>query len=151
MTREGLSAWQAMGAQVSGLYCISLLAEVYGRVGQPDKGLDVLLQAFEMVQKNTERLYEPELHRLKGELLLQNTEENISKAESCFHQAIDIASQQNAKSLELRATMSLSRLFIKMGKKEEAKKILTEIYHWFTEGFATRDLIEAKKLLEGVP
>ena len=148
MMREGLSAWQAMGAEVSGPHCISLLAEVYGRVGQPDKGLDILLQAFEMVEKNGERLYEPELHRLKGELLLQSKEENISKAESCFHQAIHIASHQNAKSLELRATMSLSRLLIEMGRKEEAKKILTETYDWFTEGFTTRDLREAKELLE---
>jgi len=148
MMREGLTAWQAMGAEVSGPHCISLLAEVYGGVGQPDKGLEVLSQAFEMAQKNTEGLYKPELHRLKGELLLLNTEENISKAESCFQRAIEIASQQSAKSLELRATMSLSRLLIKTGRKEEAKKILIEIYDWFTEGFATRDLKEVKKLLE---
>ena len=148
MMREGLSAWQAMGAEVSGPHCISLLAEVYGRVGQPDKGFDVLSQAFEMAEKNGERLYEPELYRLKGELLLQTKEENISKAESCFHQAIDIASQQSAKSLELRAIMSLSRLLIRMGRKEEAKKILAGIYEWFTEGFETRDLRDAKELLE---
>ncbi len=81
---------------------------------------------------------------------VQGLESRVKEAEECFWKAIDIARQQSAKSLELRAVMSLSRLWQQQGKKEEARQMLAEIYGWFTEGFDTKDLQEAKALLEGV-
>jgi predicted ATPase len=94
--------------------------------------------------------YEPELHRLKGELLMARGPENPSNAEACFRQATAIARRQGAKSLELRAAMSLGRFYFQQGKKEEAHRMLAEIYGWFTEGFDTVDLQEAKALLQVV-
>ncbi len=129
-------------------YWLALLAETFGKVGQTEEGLTVLTEALAVVRKNAERFYEVELHRLKGELLLALSDENQYEAESCFRQAIDVARWQSAKSWELRAVMSLSRLWQKQGKREEARQMLSEIYGWFTEGFDTRDLKEAKALLK---
>ena len=92
--------------------------------------------------------YQAELHRIKGELLLTETAADEQEAEGCFHNALKIARGQSAKSLELRAAMSMSRLWQRQGKKEEAKNLLTEVYGWFTEGFDTADLKQAKLLLE---
>jgi len=100
-----------------------------------------------VVRNTGERFYEVEIYRLKGELILALSQENQSEAERCFRQAIDIARHQSAKFLELRAVISLSRLWKKQGKKEEAQEMLAEIYGWFTEGFNTADLINAKALL----
>ncbi len=146
--RHGLAAWRATGQEWTGPYFLALLAETYGKVGQAKEGLTVLAEALSAVDSSRERCLEAELYRLKGELLLVLSVENQSEVEVCFRQAIDIARQQSAKSLELRAVMSLSRLWQKQGKKEEARKMLSEIYGWFTEGFDTRDLKEAKALLE---
>jgi predicted ATPase len=146
--RQGLATWRAMGAELVRPYFLALLAEGYGKVGQVKEGLTVLAEALDLVNKNGERFYEAELHRLKGELLLTLSPENHKDVEVCFRQAIDIARCQSAKSLELRAVTSLSRLWQKRGKKEEARHMLAEIYGWFTEGFDTRDLKEAKALLE---
>jgi predicted ATPase len=145
---QGLAAWRATGAELYQPYWLALLAETFGKVGQTEEGLNVLAEALDTVQKNEERYYEAELYRLKGELLLALSAENQAEAESCFRQAIDVSRQQCAKSLELRSVMSLSRLWQKQGRNEEAREMLTEIYGWFTEGFETRDLIEAKALLE---
>ena len=101
-----------------------------------------------MVNNSGERNYEAELYRLKGELLLQQAVESGDEAETCFRQALDIAHQQQAKSLELRAAMSLSRLWQRQGKQAEARALLAPIYGWFTEGFDTADLQEAKALLD---
>jgi predicted ATPase len=102
------------------------------------------------VDKTGERIYAAELHRLKGELLLQQTAPEVSQAETCFQQALDIARWQQAKSCELRAAMSLSRLWQQQGKRQEAQALLAEVYNWFTEGFDTADLQEAKALLQAV-
>ena len=118
----------------------------------------MLAEALAAVDKTGERFYEAELYRLKGELLLVRSAENQAvrqsslqaEGEACFRQAIDVARQQCAKSLELRAVMSMSRLLQKQDKKEEARKMLVDIYGWFTEGFETADLMEAKALLEEV-
>ncbi len=88
------------------------------------------------------------MHRLKGELLLKQGGANAAEAQICFERAIEIARKQSAKSLELRATMSLARLLAKQGRRGEARKMLAEIYGWFTEGFDTADLKDAKTLLE---
>src|SRR5262249_22273911 len=119
--------------------------------GQVDEGLAVLAEALATAQRNGERLYEAELHRLKGELLLALSPENHAEAEACFHQALDVARRQQAKSLELRAAMSVSRLLRELGQRDESHQILAETYGWFTEGFATADLMEAKVLLDEVP
>src|SRR4030095_4000200 len=119
----------------------------YGKVGQAGEGLTVLAEALALVEKKEERWYEAELYRLKGELTLQQA--NVQReAEECFHKAIEIARRQQAKSLELRAVMSLSRLWQQQGKQKEAHALLAEIYGWFTEGFDTKDLQEAKALLD---
>jgi len=101
-----------------------------------------------MVVKNGERVYEAKLHRLKGELLLSLPIDNQDEAKTCFQQALAIARQQQAKSWELRAAMSLSRLWQRQGKREAAHQLLAVIYGWFTEGLDTADLQEAKALLD---
>lgn len=146
--RRGLAAWRATGAELYWPYWLALLAEGYGRLGQTEEGLTTLTEALNTAHKNGERFYEAELYRLKGELLLALSQENQSEAETCFHKAIEVARWQSAKSLELRVVMSLSRLWQRQGKKEEARKILSEIYGWFTEGFDTRDLKEARGLIQ---
>jgi predicted ATPase len=95
-----------------------------------------------------ERWYEPELYRLKGELLLQQTSDNQAEAETCFQHAISTARSQQAKSLELRAATSLARLWQQQGKRDEARQVLGDVYYWFTEGFDTLDLRDAKALLD---
>jgi predicted ATPase len=105
-------------------------------------------EALAIVDKNEERWWEAELYRLKGVLTLQSKRPPVEEAEECFHKAIAIARRQQAKSLELRAVMSLSRLWQPQGKNTEAHQLLAEIYGWFTEGFDTKDLQEAKALLE---
>jgi predicted ATPase len=94
------------------------------------------------------RHYEPEMHRLKGELLLKQNSSNGAEAQSCFRRAIEIARKQSAKSFELRATTSLARLLAKQGRRDEARAMLAEIYGWFTEGFGTADLKDAQALLD---
>jgi predicted ATPase len=148
--RQGLVAYRGTGAELHRPYFLSLLAEAYGGVGQSEEGLKVLVEALALVDKTGERNWEAELHRRKGELLLmqQGKRQQLGEAEECFRQALDTARRQQAKSLELRAAMSLSRLWQQQGKQEEAHHLLAEIYAWFTEGFDTADLKEAKFLLE---
>jgi predicted ATPase len=110
--------------------------------------LTALREALALVETTGERYYEAELHRLQGELLLQHAAPEVSHAETCFQQALDLARRQQAKSLELRAAMSLSRLWQQQGRRDEVHDLLAPIYGWFTEGFDTADLQEAKALLE---
>jgi predicted ATPase len=137
---------------LSHTYWLALLAEAYGKVGRAEEGLSALAEALGQVDKTGARLHEAELYRLKGELLfqscLQSRKSRVQEAESCFQQALAIAHHQSAKSLELRAVMSLSRLWQQQGKRHEAYTMLSEVYHWFTEGLNTKDLQEAKALLE---
>jgi class 3 adenylate cyclase/predicted ATPase len=148
--RQGLAAHRATGAELHRPYFLSLLAEAEGKGGQIEEGLTVVNEALETVNNTEERNWEAELNRHKGELLLmqQGARQNVKEAEKCFRQALDIAHRQQARSLELRAAMSLSRLWQQHGKQEEAHQLLAEIYGWFTEGFDTEDLQEAKVLLE---
>jgi class 3 adenylate cyclase/predicted ATPase len=145
---QGLVAYRGMGSEVHRPYFLALLAEAYGEVGQPEEGLTALVEALAIVDNTGERNWEAELSRRKGELLLEQRGQKVGEAEECFRQALDIARRQQAKSLELRASMSLSRLWQQEGKLEEAHQLLAEIYGWFTEGFDTADLKEAKVLLE---
>jgi predicted ATPase len=128
-------------------YFLALLAEAYGNAGQADDGLQVLAEALMLVDKTGERLWEAELHRLQGELLLRQAIPDTTQAEPCFQQALTIARRQQAKSLELRAAMSLAQLWHQQGKQAEARALLAEVYGWFTEGFDTADLQEARALL----
>ena len=144
---QGLTAYRATGAKHQLTYLLALLAEGYGRGGQQEDGLTVLDEALALVDKKGERFYEAELHRLKGALLLQQSSSNQTEAEACFHQAIRIAQSQQVKSLALRAATSLARLWQQQGKRQEAHNLLTPVYGWFTEGFDTADLQDAKALL----
>jgi len=145
---QGLTAWRATGAEAGRPSFLSLLAEAHGNMGQLEAGLRVLTEALTLVDSSGERFYEAELHRLKGALLLQQSSDNQAEAEICFHQAIAIAQNQQAKSWELRATTSLARLWQQQGKHEEARQLLGDAYGWFTEGFDTADLQDAKALLD---
>src|SRR5262249_15815336 len=129
---------------------LALLAEAHGTLGEPATGLTVLTEALTHVDKTGERWYEPELYRLKGELLLQLSSDNSTQAETCFQHALNIALNQQAKSFELRSGMSLSRLRQQQGKRQEAHDLLAPIYNWFTEGFDTADLQDAKALLDAL-
>ncbi len=146
--REGLATWGAMGVELYRAYQLMQLAEVYGTAGQAEEGLRVLAEARAAVPYREGWFYEAELSRLEGELLLALSPENHAEAASCFHQALDIARRQQAKSLELRAAMSLARLWQRQDKRDAARQLLAEIYSWFTEEFDTVDLQEAKALLE---
>jgi TOMM system kinase/cyclase fusion protein len=155
--RQGLTAYRATGAELVRPYYLALLAEAYGQGGQAEAGLAVLAEALAAVEKTGERWCEAELYRLKGELLLQSggqvRESGVSNpqsetAEICFHQALELARCQQAKSWELRAAVSLSRLWQRQGKRAEAHVLLAPIYGWFTEGLDTADLQEAKALLD---
>jgi predicted ATPase len=145
---QGIAAYEATGADLHQTYFFALLAEAYGRAGQVAAGLRLLAQALTVVRTNGEQVYEAELYRLQGELLLQQSPANIAGTEACFQQALAIARCQQARSLELRAAMSLSRLWQQQGKRAAAHQFLGEVYGWFTEGFDTLDLQEAEALLE---
>jgi predicted ATPase/class 3 adenylate cyclase len=147
---QGLTAWRATGAEIGRPQWLALLAEAHGTMGQPEVGLTVLAEALTHVDTTGERWYEPELYRLTGALLLQQSADNQAEAENCFHKAISIAQSQQAKSWELRATISLARLWQQQGKRQEAHDLLAPVYYWFTEGFDTADLIEAKTLLDAL-
>src|SRR5262249_5739939 len=175
---QGLALYRAMGGELIQSYFLALLAETCGRMGQLEEGLAVLAEALVAGLRTGEHFWEAELYRLKGELTLQSRqvknkfktrrgqvggESKIPSAqhrtpntqveaelegERCFHKAIEVAQHQHAKSLELRATMSLARLWQRQGRKDEARQMLAAIYGWFTEGFDTKDLQEANRLLE---
>jgi class 3 adenylate cyclase/predicted ATPase len=147
---QGLTAWRATGAELARPYWLALLAEAHGTLGQPGAGLTVLTEALTHANTTGERWYEAELYRLKGELLLQQSLDHQGEAEACFHRAMAIAQNQQAKSFELRAATSLARLWQQQGKRQEAHDLLAPVYHWFTEGFDTADLQDAKALLDAL-
>jgi len=148
--QQGLATLRNVGQELPLSHHLALLAEAYRQGGQVEAGLHALAEAFAHLDNTGERYYGAELHRLKGEFLLAQTGKRCKarEAEECFHQALDIARRQQAKSLELRATMSLSHLWQQQGRRAEAHHMLAESYSWFTEGFGTPDLQEAKALLE---
>jgi predicted ATPase len=145
---QGLVAHRATGAEALRPYYLALLAEAYRTTGEPHAGLTVLAEALTLADKTGERWYEAELYRLKGELVLQRSLDNQAEAEICFHHALDLARSQQAKSFELRTATSLARLWQQQGKRQEAHDLLAPVYGWFTEGFDTADLKDAKTLLD---
>jgi predicted ATPase len=148
--RQGIATLQAIGAEAHRLPYLALLAEAHGKAGHAEEGLAVLAEGLAVVEKTGARNFEAELYRLQGELLLRQAAPDAPQAASCFQQALNITRHQQAKTLELRAAVSLSRLWQQQGKRAEARDLLTPIYGWFTEGFDTADLQEAKALLEGL-
>jgi predicted ATPase len=144
--RQSLAARSDLATELYRPGNLSLLAAACGKVGQTDDALALVAEALAAVERSGERQWEAEIYRVKGDLLVESG--GSSEAEICFHLAIEIARRQSAKSLELRAVMSLSRLLQKQGKKDEARRMLAEIYGWFTEGFDTADLKDAKIILE---
>jgi predicted ATPase len=145
--QQGLAAYQATGAARDRPYYLALLAEASAQSGQTAEGLEALAEALARLGKSEVQWWEAELYRLRGELLLQHAAAQPGEAEACFQQALAVARRQQAKSLELRAAMSLVRLWQRQGKSTEAHQLLVEVYGWFTEGFDTADLQEARALL----
>jgi class 3 adenylate cyclase/predicted ATPase/DNA-binding winged helix-turn-helix (wHTH) protein len=145
---QGLAISEAIGTGLGRPPVLAQMADAYGQMGQPEEGLRLLAEALAVMDDTGERWWEAEVHRLQGELLLRHTVPDTTQAEACFRQALEIARRQAAKSLELRAATSLSRLWQQQGKRAEARALLAPIYGWFTEGFDTADLQEAKALLE---
>jgi predicted ATPase len=168
--REGIAGLRGSGIEMRQTFHLALLAESLKAGGQIDEGLAVAAEALALVEATGERFYEAELHRLLGELLRRREagegrpspaasaaarphdpdRSGLAEAEACFRRALTIARGQQAKSLELRAAMSLTRLYQKQDRQAEARPMLAECYDWFTEGFDTPDLQEAKALLKQV-
>jgi predicted ATPase len=152
--QQHLTAYQEIGAENWRPLFLALLAEAYGKGGQVEEGLTTLTEALAVVNKTGEHIVEAELYRLRGEFMLarssiQSLASRVQKeAEASFLKAIDIARAQQAKSWELRAATSLARLWQQQGKQQEAHQLLAAVYDWFTEGFDTKDLQEAKALLD---
>jgi predicted ATPase len=147
---QGIAACRATGAAVVVPYFCTLLADVCGHLGHLDDGLQALAEAHTLMEQQEERWWEAEISRLRGALLLRQTGTPQAEAEAWLQQALDVARRQEAKALELRAALSLARLWQQQGKRAEARALLAPIYGWFTEGFDTADLQEAKALLEAL-
>jgi class 3 adenylate cyclase/predicted ATPase len=145
---QGTTAWRATGAALLVPYLCTVLADVAEHLGRPADGLQALAEAHTLVEQQEERWWEAEVHRLRGVLLLRQPGTSQAEAEAWLRRALDVARRQEAKSLELRAAISLSRLWQQQGKHAEAYDLLAPLYGWFTEGFDTADLQEAKALLE---
>ncbi|HET7666370.1 MAG TPA: hypothetical protein VFK56_09925, partial [Mycobacterium sp.] len=145
--RESMDRRRAFGMRAVWPWYLALVAEAYGLTGDFDAGLRALDEALDWVRRNDERLYLAEVHRIRGELLLRQPVSDPAEAETRFEQALAVARDQEAKSWELRAAMSLARLWLCEGRRDEARQLLAPVYAWFTEGFDTADLIEAKALL----
>ena len=151
LMRQGLVHHQDSGQGAQRPWLLGVLAEACAHAGQLDEGLRLVTEALERAQQSGEREWEAELYRLKGELLVHaagGVQHAAVTAEECFHQSLAVARRQQAKSFELRAAMSLARLWQRQGKRAEAYVLLAPIYGWFTEGFDTADLQEAKALLD---
>jgi predicted ATPase len=147
--RQGLEAWLATESVTYQTYYLALLAEALTKLGQTEEARKVLGNALALVEQTGERFFQAELHRLQGLLPAHSAAAGgPTRAEACFREAIDVARRQNATSLQFRAVLSLSRLYRQQGRPAEARALLAEAYGWFTEGFDTRDLLEAKALLE---
>jgi tetratricopeptide (TPR) repeat protein len=165
--RQSIGATQAMGLDLWQPYSFALLGDTYERLRQPEQGLKAIAQALDLTSRTGAVINGPGLHRTKGELLMMRDRSQFhlsqarlrgsaslrivrhaGQAEGCFRYAIEMAREQGAKSWELRATISLARLLYRQGHREEARTMLAEIYNWFTEGFDTADLKEAKALLD---
>jgi predicted ATPase len=148
MITSGLNAWRPTRATVWVPLYLSYLARAYADIGNFEDAWRCIGEAITAVEATKEKLWETEIHRTAGEIALLSTEPDAAKAEVCFERALAVARTQQAKSWELRASMSMARLWRNQGKRDEARGILAPVYGWFTEGFDTLDLKEAKTLLD---
>jgi predicted ATPase len=146
----GFDEWRATGTGLMLPIFYAVLAEGYAKWGKIDEGLKFLDQAFDRMRTTGECVWEPELHRLKGVLLLSQSAKNEIEAEARFSKAIQVARSQGAKSFELRAVTNLARLWQGQGKIDEAQGLLAPVHAWFTEGFDTPDLVEGEELLNAL-
>jgi predicted ATPase len=143
---DGIVSTRATGARLWVSFFLTLLADAYGMAGQPRHGLEALAEATELMGTTQERWAEAETHRLRGTLMQSLGDDTAS--EDCYLQSLDVARRQSAKFWELRVANDLARLWREQGKREQARELLAPVYGWFTEGLETRDLKEAKKLLD---
>jgi predicted ATPase len=148
--RRGLADYVATGAQMWSPYFLGLLAEALGRAGQAGSGLEVLAEALDQVDQIEGRWIEAELHRLRGELLLNLPLIDRCEAEVCFRQGLTVAREQGATMWEVRAATSLGRLWLEQGRRPEVHDLLAPICHRFDGGFETADLRQARVILEGL-
>jgi predicted ATPase len=148
MLISGISGWRSTGSTFWFPLSFSFLARAYVDVGQFDDAWRCIGEATTATQTTKEAWYEAELNRSVGEIALKSRKADAAKAQEYFERALTVARQQQAKSWELRASMSLARLWRDQGKVQQARELLAPVYGWFTEGFDTRDLKEAKVLLE---
>jgi predicted ATPase len=145
---KGRAPLRESGPELRKPYFLCLLVEACMETEQIDEGLSALEEALAAAEKNQDRNYEAEIHRLQGELLLRKDSSSTSEVQKCLERAIEVARTQGAKSLEVRATTSLARLRASQSHRDEARALLADIYGWFTEGFDTADLKDAKALLD---
>jgi predicted ATPase len=143
---QGLSMYRATGAVLLTPSMLTRVAEAYATLGQPVEGLNCLAEAVQIIESTNERIWEADVCRARGDLL--NATGDQAAAEQSYRQALGVARRQSAKLFELRAAMSMARLWSDQGKREEARDLLAPVYGWFTEGHDTLDLKEAKKLLD---
>jgi predicted ATPase len=145
---EGIAVLDSIRNLISKSLFLGALADGYKKAGDAKRALELLNEGVDWANRTGERFYECELHRLRGEVYLMGNDPNAPAADNCFRTAIELARVQSAKSWELRATAGLAQLLTKQGKRDEARTMLAEIYNWFTEGFDTADLKDAKALLD---
>jgi predicted ATPase len=148
LINKGLGLLQSNETELQLTFCLAMLAQTQLELGLIQEGLKTVQDALTKVGKTGERYYEPELYRIKGELLLASGDACTAEARTCYQRAIGVAREQNAKSWELRSITSLACLLASQGRRDEAHKMLADIYSWFTEGFDTADLKDAKTLLD---
>jgi predicted ATPase len=146
--RALIDAARAMGVVAASQTMLPFMAERCGQAGQVEEGLALVAEAQEVIGNTGVRVLETEMNRVKGELILARSSSDHEEAEACFGRALDVAHSQNAKLFELRAATRLARLWQNQGRKDDARELLAPVYGWFTEGFETRDLKEAKTLLD---
>ena len=150
MVTSGIAALRSTGATLWLPLYLSFLARAHAELDQFDDACTCIDEAMAAVETTKERWCEAEIHRIAGEIELMSPERDATKAETCFERALEIARTQHAKSWELRAATSLARLCRDQGRRQKAIDLLTPVYGWFTEGFDTLDLKEAKALLGGL-
>jgi predicted ATPase len=148
LINSGIAAYRSTGATVNAPFHLSYLASAYLELGQFDHAWRCVGEALAAVETTKETWCEADVLSIAGEIALKSPKPNIQKAERHFERALSVARQQQAKSWELRASMSLARLWRDQGKMQQARELIAPVYGWFTEGFDTRDLKEAKALLD---
>jgi predicted ATPase len=147
LIRRGINDYRAYGVDLFSTFILAMLAALYGQTGEIQAGLNTITEALDLAYTYDERWWEADLHRLQAELMLQLDEPDASQAEAALHQALTVAREQEAKSLELRAATRLGRLWYQQGKGDQAHRLVEDIYSWFTEGHDTADLKDAREFL----